>query len=112
MKTIEVQVPDDFEIPEGYEVKIDKKEEPIIRTSQDLIDDDALYSTKYNDRSVVKAILLIVSIILVFIIVSYLTVAVIQWDISWIVNAEPFSRILFVGCMIAMAVVVCGCADI
>ena len=41
MKTLTIQVPDDFKVPEGYEVKIVKKEEkkePVIRTYQDLID--------------------------------------------------------------------------
>lgn len=44
MKTISIQVPDDFKVPEGYEVQIVKKEEkkkkPTIRTYQDLIDND------------------------------------------------------------------------
>lgn len=35
MKTISIQVPDDFKVPEGYKVQIVKKEEkPIIRTIQ------------------------------------------------------------------------------
>lgn len=39
MKTITIQVPDDFKVPEGYEIKIVKKE-PIIKTYQDLIDNN------------------------------------------------------------------------
>ena len=42
MKTLTIQVPDDFKVPEGYEIKIVKKEEekPVIRTYQDLIDNN------------------------------------------------------------------------
>lgn len=42
MKTISIQVPDDFEVPEGYEVQVIKKEEkkPVIRTYQDLVDNN------------------------------------------------------------------------
>ena len=125
MKKITIQVPDDFKVPEGYEIKIAEKEEPIVKNTHDLIDnvkvkdcciyedDDCIsHFTKYDSMDIIRAILLIASIILGFIIISYLTVAVIQWDISWIVNAEPSSRILFVGCMISMAVIVCGCSGI
>lgn len=44
IKPITVQVPDDFKVPEGYEIKIVKKEEkkkPVIKTYQDLIDNEA-----------------------------------------------------------------------
>lgn len=40
MKTITISIPDDFKVPEGYEVQIVKKgekKEPVIRTYQDLI---------------------------------------------------------------------------
>lgn len=39
MKAITIQVPDDFKVSEGYEIKIVKKE-PIIKTYQDLIDNN------------------------------------------------------------------------
>lgn len=48
MKTITIQVPDDFKVPEGYEVKIvqkEEKEEPV--TYQDLIDDNIIIGEGY-----------------------------------------------------------------
>lgn len=48
MKTIIIQVPDDFKVPEGYKVQVIKKEKnPIIKTYQDLIDNNKTISKGY-----------------------------------------------------------------
>lgn len=46
MKTISIEVPDDFKVPKGYEIKIVKKE-PVIRTYQDLIDNGIIINNCY-----------------------------------------------------------------
>lgn len=57
MKTITINVPDDFKVPEGYEVQIVRKEEkkkPVIRTYQDLIDNNIKLEGSYigSDSSI------------------------------------------------------------
>lgn len=116
MQKITINVPDDCKV---QVIKKEEEENPIIRTSQDLIDNDYQVSdsedsiTSHNGTTgVIKGILLITSIILGFAIIFYIAIAIVRWDISWIVSAEPAVRILFVGCMTFVVMIVCGCADV